>query len=174
MIVTTSSHLRIDVADLLRQGSGRRELHLAAPAAEMASDLVSGPATIAPEAELRLDLVLDRVGDGIVVRGSASSRWRAACSRCLTPVERDVAVHLDELFEADPVEGETYAIDVDHIDLDPAVRDNLLVVLPAAPHCRDECLGLCPNCGADLNVAPCSCDTEVHDPRWDALRELHL
>jgi uncharacterized protein len=52
------------------------------------------------------------------------------------------------------------------------VRDALLLDLPVAPLCRDDCAGLCPSCGADLNRAACNCDLTVPDPRWDALREL--
>lgn len=174
MIVTTSSALRVDVADLLRHGGGRREVHLSAPTGELAGNLAAGPVQMAPGADLRIDFSLERVGEGIVARGTVSGCWRAACSRCLGPVERAISVRVDELFEEHPVEGETYAVEGDHIDLEPAVRDNLLVELPAAPHCRDDCRGLCPRCGADLNVASCSCDPDEPDPRWDALRELHL
>ena len=52
------------------------------------------------------------------------------------------------------------------------MRDALLLDLPAAPLCRDDCAGLCPSCGIDLNQFTCSCDMSIPDPRWDALREL--
>jgi len=173
MIVSTSSALRIDVADLLRQAGGRREVHLAGPTADLAGSLASGPVEMVPGAEMHVDLVLERIGDGIVARGSVSGRWRSSCSRCLAPVEHGITVRLDELFEEHRLRADLRRRGR-RIDLDPAIRDNLIVELPPAPHCRDDCLGLCPHCGADLNVAPCSCDADVHDPRWDALRELHL
>ena len=59
--------------------------------------------------------------------------WSAACSRCLEPVTGEISVHVDELFERHPLEGETYQLDDDVIDLEPLVRDALLLELPAGP-----------------------------------------
>ncbi len=52
------------------------------------------------------------------------------------------------------------------------MRDALLLDLPVAPLCRDDCAGLCPSCGIDRNQSTCDCDMTIPDPRWDALREL--
>jgi uncharacterized protein len=78
------------------------------------------------------------------------------------------------LFEPAPLEGETYKLDDDVLDLEPLVRDALLLELPTVPLCREECAGLCSNCGVDLNVTTCDCTTEDFDPRWAALRSLDL
>jgi uncharacterized protein len=83
-------------------------------------------------------------------------------------------VHVDELFEAVPLEGETYLLEDDVIDLEPMVRDALLLELPLAPLCRDDCAGLCPTCGANRNDEPCDCAEAEPDPRWAALRSLEI
>ena len=79
-------------------------------------------------------------------------RGEPLCSRCLQPVEGTIDVHVDELFETAPLAGETYQLDDDALDLLPLVRDVLLLELPTAPLCRDDCAGICPECGADRNV----------------------
>jgi uncharacterized protein len=85
-----------------------------------------------------------------------------------------VRVHVDELFEEEPIEGETYRLDHDVLDLEPMVRDALALELPPAPVCQEACQGLCPTCGIDRNHATCDCGAEEPDPRWAALRSLDL
>ena len=83
-------------------------------------------------------------------------------------------MHVDELFEPHPLEGETYQLDDDVIDLEPLVRDALLLELPLAPLCAPDCAGLCPTCGVNHNLTRCECVTTEIDPRWAALRSLEL
>ena len=59
-----------------------------------------------------------------------------------------------------------------HVDLADHVRSELLVVIPLKPLCGDKCRGLCPVCGTNLNVGSCSCDSDSHDSRWDALKKV--
>jgi uncharacterized protein len=161
---------RIPVADLLKRHGAARVEHVSAPLPALSGR----GAEVAADRAIDLDLTLERVSEGIVVRGTVQAHWQAACSRCLAPVEGDVAVHVDELFESHPLAGETYLLDHDVIDLEPLVRDALLLELPAAPLCREACAGLCPECGIDRNDASCDCGTEELDPRWAALRSLDL
>lgn len=166
----TTTPLRIPVADLLKRPGASRPVDVSATLADL-----HGPgAEIDADRPVEVDGSLERVSDGIVVRGTVRAHWRAACSRCLTPVEGDIDVHVDELFERHPLAGETYQLDDDVVDLEPLVRDALLLELPAKPVCRDDCAGLCPDCGADRNVTSCDCKTEELDPRWAALRSLEL
>ena len=89
---------------------------------------------------------------------------------------------LREVFEEDPIEDETYPLRHDEIDLEQPIRDLVVPELPPAPLCDENCLGLCPTCGANRNPvspgdtpeppAPCECGSEARDPRWDALRAL--
>ena len=73
---------------------------------------------------------------------------------------------------ATSIEGETYPLEGEEVDLELPVRDTVLLDLPAAPLCREDCAGLCPLCGIDRNEADCDCDPNPPDPRWDALRAL--
>ena len=86
--------------------------------------------------------------------------------------EADFDLSLREVFEEDAIEEETYPLRHDEIDLDQPIRDLVVPELPLVPLCADDCLGLCPTCGANLNDAACDCAAEARDPRWDALRAL--
>lgn len=165
-----STGLRLLVADLLRRPGSRRAVSLAEPVA----DIGNGQVAVPTGEPVRVDAVLENVGDAIVVRGTLRARYESVCSRCLTPVEGEVEVHVDELFEHEPLEGETYLLEHDTLDLEQAVRDALVLELPGAPLCRPDCAGLCPVCGTDRNEHRCDCQTDDVDPRWAALRSLQL
>ena len=155
----TDTTLRIPLAAALRHPGNSRPVTTAVGLA----GLNGVAAEIPSSAPVDVDLVLERVPEGIVVRGTLSADWTAACSRCLEPVAGRVSVHV-----------ETYLLEDDVIDLEPMVRDALLLELPLAPLCRDDCAGLCPTCGANRNDEPCDCATEEPDPRWAALRSLEI
>ena len=152
------SGLRIDVADLLCHPGARRDVELAAELEDLGGSAarVVGPVGLA--------VSLERIPEGIVVRGTVAARWRAECSVCLRDLEQDVVLHADELFETDPVEGETYPILGHEIDLEQLVRDTVLLELPLAPHCEVPCE---PAVTSDEGDEPV-------DPRWAALSELEL
>lgn len=160
--------LRTDVADLLARPGARvtrtGQVTLDAP----------GTAARATDDSLELDLVLEHVTDGIVVHGSVSGIWTANCSRCLEPVSGPFTVAVRELFEKEPVEGETYPVVDDEIDLELPLRDAVVLELPTVPLCRRDCAGLCPSCGVNRNEAACDCATQPDDPRWAALDDLRL
>jgi len=168
--MSTTTPLRIPVADLLRRPGSSRAIAVEAPVEGLAGPGAEVPAT----APVRVDVTLEQVSEGIVVRGTVAARWSGSCSRCLAPVEAEVRVHVDELYEASPLEGETYLLADDTVDLEPLVRDALVLELPAAPVCRDDCKGICPSCGADRNTTTCDCVESEPDPRWAALRALDL
>jgi uncharacterized protein len=155
------SGLRIDVADLLTHPSARRPLHLEVPV-----DGLAGSAADVDE-PVGLDLVLERVPDGIVVRGTVHARWEAQCSMCLRDLRQDLDVDVAELFETDPIEGETYPIEGHEIDLEQLVRDAVLLELPLAPACADD-----PDCAPE--AAATGPDDAPVDPRWAVLSELEL
>ena len=167
---STSTTLRIPLAAALRHPGNARPV---AVSAEL--DGLSGVAAeITAGSPVAVDLQLERVPEGIVVRGTLSAPWSAACSRCIEPVGGEISVHVDELFDLNPLEGETYKLDEDVIDLEPMVRDALLLELPLAPLCSADCAGLCATCGTNRNLTRCECVTTEIDPRWAALRSLEL
>lgn len=153
------SGFRIDVADLLSHPGARREVTLAETLDELQGSAarVNGP--------VKVELTLDRISEGIVARGTVSTDWEADCSLCLGEVSRRLDVHVDELFEPTPVEGETYPIVGHEIDLEQLVRDAVLLELPLAPHCEPPCAPA---------FTPADDDDEPTDPRWAALSELEL
>jgi uncharacterized protein len=161
--------LRVSVADLRRPGA-TRDVEVVATGVGLPAEAVEVPA----DQPVRVRLHLERLSEGVVARGEISSAWRGLCSRCLQPVGNDVIVHADELFETEPIDGETYRLASDVIDLEPLVRDALALELPHAPLCDPDCRGLCPMCGTDRNRGTCDCGTDEPDPRWAALRSLDL
>ena len=138
---STSTTLRIPLAAALRHPGNARPVVAAAQLA----DLSGVAAEVTPGSPVAVDLMLERVPEGIVVRGTVTARWSAACSRCLEPVTGEISVHVDELFETQPLEGETYQLDDDVIDLEPMVRDALLLELPARPVVRRRLRGPLPD-----------------------------
>jgi uncharacterized protein len=167
---STSTTLRIPLAAALRHPGNARPVEVAAEL----DGLTGVAAEITAGSPVAVDLLLERVPEGIVVRGTLSAAWSAACSRCIEPVGGQISVHVDELFELNPLEGETYKLDEDVIDLEPMVRDALLLELPLAPLCSADCEGLCATCGVNRNLTRCECVTTEIDPRWAALRSLEL
>jgi uncharacterized protein len=167
--MTDSSPLRIPVADLLKRFGAQRTVQRSG----VLGDLATATAQI-QDRGVDIDLLLERVNEGIVARGRIAATWTAPCSRCLAPTDESLVLQVDELFEADPVEGETYRLDGESLDLEPMVRDALVLELPAAPLCRHDCAGLCAGCGVDRNVTACVCVADDSDPRWAALRSLEL
>jgi uncharacterized protein len=149
------SGFRIDVSDLLTHPGARRPVSLAEELEGLAGSAARATGAV------RLELTLERIPDGIVVRGDVQADWAAQCSVCLRDLERTLELHVDELFESAPVEGETYPIEGYEIDLEQLVRDNVLLELPLAPHCDDDCR---PDIELDAEDAP--------DPRWAALGDL--
>jgi uncharacterized protein len=167
---STSTTLRIPLAAALRHPGNARPV----VAAVELDGLAGVAAEVSAGSPVALDLMLERVPEGIVVRGRISATWSAACSRCIEPVSGEISVHVNELFETSPLEGETYKLEEDVIDLEPMVRDALLLELPLAPLCGPDCAGLCASCGANHNLTQCDCVTTEIDPRWAALRSLEL
>jgi uncharacterized protein len=103
-----------------------------------------------------------------------STTWDGECRRCLRPVRAPLRAELLEVFEGEPTEGETRLLDGVNIDLEPVAREAVLLELPLAPLCRDDCAGLCPECGAVLDEVQCGHTAPMADPRWSALEELRF
>ena len=100
--------------------------------------------------------------DEYLWRATIEARVAGECRRCLNPVEQDVSIDADVLFSADPYAADdpsVYALDASAtaLELGQAVREELALAVSPFPLCRDDCAGLCPGCGADLNAGPCGC-----------------
>ena len=126
------------------------------------------------DAPVVLDVTLSSYPGGISAQGSATARWVGECRRCGGLMEGVVSADVRERFA--PTGGtdrdeEAYPLTGDELDLEPLARDAVLLDLPLAPLCREDCAGLCPRCGANLNTETCDC-APVGDPRWAALDAL--
>jgi uncharacterized protein len=133
-------------------------------------------------AELHLDLRLESVSEGVLVSGTVTAPIQGECARCLRPISTELEVTIQELFaypdsttDATTEQDEVGRMRGDLIDLQPAVRDAVVLALPSSPLCRDDCPGLCPGCGAHWDDLPPDHGHEERvDPRWAALKKLSL
>lgn len=172
----TANPWLVPVTTLRRQTGARREERRAGRVGELSVSGSVVPAT----AEVVADVRLDSISGGIEVAASILAPWQGECRRCLRPIEGELLCEVRELYrprpehEAQDADEDTYPLAGDHLDLRPLVRDALLLELPLAPLCRADCRGLCPTCGADLNLGPCGCAPVATDPRWAALDSLRV
>lgn len=142
--------------------------------AEAPADIGIDVIGVPPGSPIDLDLRLASVVEGVLVTGTAVVRLQGNCARCLEAMTASEAVDLQELYlypgkelddaEARRVEGEL-------IDLEPVLRDAVVLDLPFTPLCRPDCAGLCPTCGANLNRDPQHSHADRVDPRWAGLAE---
>jgi uncharacterized protein len=132
-------------------------------------EVIGVPAGADVELELRLEAVLD----GVLVSGTACATVAGECVRCLEPISWPVQVDLVELFVFAGRDGdeETRWLQDDLIDLEPVLRDAVVLELPLQPVCEEDCPGLCAECGARLADDPGHGHLRA-DPRWAALQGL--
>jgi uncharacterized protein len=143
-------------------------------------DAVWAEGDITPSEPIRVKGRLSSAGPGrFYWHGTIEGDVALPCRRCLGDASGHVSeeAHLifaeagSEDLQDDP---DVYLLDdrKAELDLRPALREQWLLHVPGYALCRDDCRGLCPTCGADLNVEPCGCASSAADPRWDALRKL--
>jgi uncharacterized protein len=160
--------LRVNTSELLRQPGSRRRIALTLPPAALELDepRIAGDVTV--------DVDLDATTDGIVASGSVAVPWAAECRRCLKPIEGVAVARVDELYQEQVTDPDAFPIEGEQLDLAPMARELVLLELPDAPLCREDCAGICPVCGRDRNTDPCDCDVTQRDERWAALDDLDL
>jgi uncharacterized protein len=130
-------------------------------------------------AELRVDLRLESVSEGVLVTGTVTGPLAGECGRCLRAISDTVDVPIQELYayehsvtDETTEEDEVGRLQGDLIDLEPAVRDAVVLALPNNPLCREDCPGLCPECGVPRDELPADHEHRRVDPRWAALDGL--
>lgn len=160
-----------------RPGEFRDERRTAVAPDSLGSGLVLVPAG----AEVGLGLRFEAVSEGVLVTGSAVAPLMGECARCLDPLTSEIEVGLQELYRylpgpgEDASDGEERFLDGDLLDLEPAFRDAVVLALPLSPLCRDDCPGLCAECGAKLaDAGPGHGHGDKVDPRWGVLAQLDL
>ncbi len=126
-----------------------------------------------------ISYAVDKVGEEIFVKTRLRTSVELTCDRCL----ENYTLALDEIISAVMTFDDKLAAGEDEdiylitkatreVDITEAVRETLLLAIPYKKLCREDCKGLCPRCGANLNVSPCTCDLKPADPRWEMLRNI--
>ena len=163
--------LVLDTRELGRRPGSMRAVRRTVEApADWQLELVRVP----PASPVELDLRLEAVMDGVLVSGTVEVTVSAECGRCLEPVSDRLDVDVQELFAYEPTDAddEQPLLTGDFVDLEPLVRDAVMLGLPLNPVCSDDCEGLCAGCGARLrDVEPDHAHDDL-DPRWAALSQL--
>ncbi|WP_207011300.1 YceD family protein [Nocardioides aromaticivorans] len=169
--------LVLDTRELGRRPGSQREVSRTVPApADLGIEVLSVP----EGAPVELDLRLEAVMEGVLVTGTASAVLEGECARCLEPIHDELEVTFQELFVYDDIrdsadaeeDDEVSMLQDDLVDLEPLLRDAVVLALPFQPLCQDDCPGLCPECGVRLIDEPDHAHEAPIDPRWAALTKL--
>jgi uncharacterized protein len=168
--------IKVDIGTL---PEGLSEVDMAAEASELDVEMECGRL----ESPVEINLEANRNVNEIRLKGRASVGAVLECGRCLaeyslklqSPIDLWCIIGGDTPAEDGCDRAENVMevpVGTKYIDITDHLRSELLVLVPLKPLCENECKGLCPKCGANLNAAQCSCDTRNHDSRWDALNTL--
>jgi uncharacterized protein len=167
----------LDTRELGRRPGSERTVSFTAPApADLGIDVIGVPEGGTIELTVRLEAVIE----GVLATGTARVVAVGECVRCLESVEEPLDVDFQELYaydgggrsgDGDPSD-DTRRLEDDLLDLEPVLRDEVVLALPMKPLCAPDCAGLCPECGVRLADAPGHAHEADTDPRWAALRRL--
>jgi uncharacterized protein len=170
--------LVLDTRELGRRPGSQHQVTRTVPApAELGIEVLRVP----EGSEVELDLRLEAVMEGVLVTGTATAGLEGECVRCLEPITDDVEVTFQELYvyddqrhvPTDEAEDDGVSrLEDDLVDLEPLLRDAVVLALPFQPLCEDDCPGLCPECGARLADDPDHTHEAAVDPRWAGLAAL--
>ncbi|WP_341230606.1 YceD family protein [Nocardioides salarius] len=167
--------LVLDTRELGRRPGSQREVTLSVPApADLGIDVLLVPEGSPVDIDLRLEAVME----GVLVTGTARAGLVGECARCLEEIHDDVEVPFQELYvyaehqTSHDEDDEVSRLEDDLLDLEPQLRDAVVLTLPFQPLCTEDCPGLCPECGARLAGDPDHGHDEPIDPRWAGLAAL--
>ena len=165
----------LDTRELGRRPGSQRQVTLTVPApADLGIEVLSVP----EGSQVELDLRLEAVMEGVLVTGSATAVLEGECARCLEPISDQSEFTFQELYVysdqdySDEDDGAVSKLEKDLLDLEPLLRDAVVLALPFQPLCMDDCPGLCVECGARLADDPDHAHEEPIDPRWAGLTAL--
>ncbi|MEU2349288.1 YceD family protein [Modestobacter sp. NPDC049651] len=164
---------KVDLRELGRRAGSLREWDKTIPAAaRWGNEMIA----VEEGAPVELRLRLESVMEGVLVSGEVDAPVTGQCSRCLEPLEDTLQLDVQELYaysgsttEATSGEDEVRRIEGEQLDLEPLVRDAVVLALPLSPTCTPDCAGLCVDCGERLDDLPADHSHEVIDPRFAGL-----
>ena len=166
---------RVDLRELGRRAGSMHEIERTSPApAGWKVELVGVPEAAPVHLRLRLESVME----GVLVSGEVEVPLVGSCARCLEPFEDSLTLDVQELYayegsttEETSDEDEVRLVEGEFLDLEPMLRDAVVLSLPLAPVCDEDCAGLCAGCGQRLDDLPPDHTHEQADPRWAGLAE---
>lgn len=127
------------------------------------------------EGHILVEGELSNGGDVILLTAAEQFVCHGTCARCLKDVRLELTARVEERYYPEGTEGleeDAFTYQFDMVDVTDALRESLLLAIPARVLCKPDCKGICPVCGADRNVTECHCDTHSIDPRLVALKAL--
>jgi uncharacterized protein len=157
-----------------RPGSMRADSSTVPAPVDLGVEMVGVPTGADIELRVRLEAVME----GVLVSGTARAPLSGECGRCLDPITSSIEVEFQELFvysdtrSGESADDDERRLEGDLIDLEPVVRDAMVLALPLSPLCRDDCPGLCTDCGVRLADAGPDHHHDAVDPRWAALQGM--
>ena len=156
----------------LGPGTARTEQRTSPAPADLGAGMVHVPAG----ADLELDVQLEGVTEGVLATATVTAPLAGECARCLEPFTSSVTIRFQELYAlSEGVAGpDGYVLDAGFLDLEPALRDALVLELPLSPLCADDCEGLCSECGVRLADAPPGHGHTERGPMWAALKDVRV
>lgn len=170
--------LVLDTRELGRRPGSQRDMSRTVPApAELGIEVLRVPEGSPVELDLRLEAVME----GVLVTGTAQAALEGECARCLEPIDEQLDVRFQELFVYDDIrhdgsdedlDDEASRLEDDLLDLEPLLRDAVVLALPFQPLCEEDCPGLCAECGVRLADDPDHSHEAPIDPRWAGLAAL--
>ena len=168
--------LVLDTRDLPRRPGSMRTLNRVVPAPQdLGVEMIGVPAG----SDLTLDLRMESVSEGVLLSGTVTGALEGECARCLRPITDELTVQIQELYaypdsatDETTDEDEVGRLQDDLLDLEPALRDAVVLALPVNPLCREDCPGLCAECGTHWDELPEGHTHQQVDPRWAALSNL--
>lgn len=165
----------LDTRELGRRPGSQRQVERTVPAP---TDLGIEVLRVPEGSPVELDLRLEAVMEGVLVTGTATAALDGECVRCLEPISDKIEARFQELFvypehqTSHDEDDEVSKLQDDLVDLEPLLRDAVVLALPFQPLCEDDCPGLCTECGARLADDPEHTHEAAIDPRWAGLAEL--
>jgi len=170
------NELIVDLHALARHPGERLERRFEVPAP---ADLGVGLIRVPEGSPVALDVTCQSAGDGVLVDAVANVRLAGQCARCLADFQRPATFDMQELYfypgrgpASDEADGDVSFVVDDTVDLEQPLRAAIVLSLPFSPLCKDDCAGLCPLCGADLNDDPGHVHDAPPDARWAQLGDL--
>lgn len=160
--------MKIDVAPILKEPGASLQFNVKGNA--VAREGFGGEAEVAGPLQVRG--VATSLGDGVYVEASVRGSMKLVCSRCLTPFEKPLDLSCEGKFVEDPAESEAgdedevdvFPLEGTFCDLDEMIAHEIVLSVPMKPLCKEECKGLCPTCGRNLNEGDCDCPKPEEAP----------